>query len=466
MPTLQGGARSRTVETRTVEEVPVGESQGLGCSPLEWLAQASDEDLGIANVRVYRYDAGTPGIFLVKLDPAQRIDEHWIGEKFGGGTYGVKVYVKPGRSGFDRGVRIDPRLYGAAKLEPLSTSANGNGAAAAAPPPANDGALNRLADILERQNERFERMWDQRGAAAAPAAPDPIAQEGFKIALGAIGEAMKTGLAMVARPPAEAGSLDKDLERLKALRELLPAPAAATAAAPGDMLDQVTKLGALIELVEKIRGNGGGGGDWKQALVEKGLDHIPELVDFGKTLVTGRTKEAEELRKREEARQRSLAAIQQINTARGAAPIPGIPPVAPEAAGEPVSPLHVVPINSNGAAPAPEVVPSEVIPPEQAQEQATMIQEFFKRRIVQLIAEGDEPAAVLDFIDRADPSLGALLTRASEKQIRQFLAADPVLAEITRLPHYEAFLRGLLSEMASEESAAEAPGEPPELKIN
>lgn len=477
MPATMSGARTKTVETRTLEEVPVGEGGGLGCLPLEYLAQCTEEELAIANVRVYRYDAGTPGIFLVKLDPAQRIDEDWIGQKFGGGTYGVKVYSKGGKSGFDRGVRIDPRVYGPAKDGPLSTSANGNGSPPAAPPPpANDAVMNRLIDAMERQSDRIERLFEQRAAPpAAPAAEQSVVAvmaEASKAAIGVVAEAAKQAIgAGSAREAPKENSFDQDLQRLKILKEIA---APAQAAPVPNAVEQVAQLATLIEAVRKLGGEGGGT-DWKTALVDKGLDHIPELVDLGKSIMAGQNKQAEELRKREEARRVNLETIGRLQRQ----PLPNAPPAAgqPSAANapaapaeanpNPVSPLRVVSFETPPAAQAPEPVQPEIIPPNlpaNAQEQAAMIQEFFKHRVVQLVAEGDEPAAVLDFIDRADPVIGAILTKASEKQIREFLAKDPILVEITRLPNYEAFLRGLLLELQGEGDEGDE-GSPPPLKI-
>lgn len=480
MPTMQQGARTKMVETRTTEEVPVGEGGGLGCLPLEYLANCSEEELAIANVRIYRYDAGTPGVFLKKLDPALRIDEDWIGAMFGGGTYGVKVYSKGGKSGFDRAVRIDPRLYGPAKTEPLPTSANAPAAAPAQAAPANDAVMNRLIDAMERQSDRIERLFEQRNTPQPPSQSDvaqnsvvSVMAEASKAAIGVVAEAAKAAISAPAAPAQPANSFDQDLQRLKILKEIA-APAASTH--QPDMMGQVTQFVTLFEALDKFRG-GGGNGDWKTVVADKLIDHIPEVVDLGKTIMTGRSKEAEEQRKREEARARfsdNVRALQGQPPRPGAAPAAPSPAAgpAPAAPGETFSPLRVVPIDGQPA-PAASAEPAqpEITPPaegaETPQEAAGMLQEWFKRRVAQLVAEGDEPAAVLDFIDRVDPVVGAIITKSSEKQIRAFLAADPILAEITRLPNYEAFLAGLLDELRGDDDEGEAPsGSPPALKVN
>lgn len=483
MPTLERGARTRTVETRTTEEVPVGEGGGLGCSPIEFLLACSDEDLAITSVKIYSYEPGSSGKFLVKFDPAQRIDEDYIGGRFGGGTYGVRVYCKNGKSGFDRNVAVDQRVYGPPKLQ---TSANEPAAPPAAPPQGNDAVFNRLVDAIERQNERIERLFDQRNMPQPPSQSEAaqgsvvaVMAEASKAAIGVVAEAAKAAIsAGPAREAPKENSFDQDLQRLKILKEI--AAPAATATQP-DMMGQVTQFVTLFKALDDFRG-GGGRSDWKDTLVEKGIERIPDLVDLGKSILAGRGKEAEELRKREEAREKSLG---HIRTLQARQPMPGAPAApspaaagpAPAAPGESFSPLRVVPIDFQpGASPAPtpasaEPAQPEIIPPaegaETPQEAAGMLQEWFKRRVVQLVAEGDEPAAVLDFIDRVDPVVGAIITKSSEKQIRAFLAADPILAEITRLPNYEAFLAGLLDELRGDDEQGEAPsGSPPALKVN
>ena len=69
---------------------------------------------------------------------------------------------------------------------------------------------------------------------------------------------------------------------------------------------------------------------------------------------------------------------------------------------------------------------------------------YLKQRVVALVAENADPVMLLDMIDGAAPVLAAMLTRATEQQIREFLAGDPQLAEITKLPHFEEYLARLI----------------------
>lgn len=481
--TTSGAGRTRTVRTETTEEVPVNESegQGIGMPWDDFLRQLSDEERELTIVKFYRVEPkGLDEGFIAKLNPALAVDEEWLGAKYGSGTYAAKIVTKLGKSHYERRIVVAPS-WGPPKGTPgtqVSTSAN---APATPPQPsATDVVLNRFADMLERQNERFERMFENRtqppAAPATSVAQDSIVSvmaEASKAAIGVVAEAAKTAISAsgsTAGASAPGSNFDQDLQRLKLLKEIVGTPTPATP--PVNPLEQITGVAAMIKAVREISGDGGGT-DWKSALVEKGLDHIPELVDLGKTIMTGRGKEAEEQRKREEARARSL---EQIRVLQARQPIAGAPPAQADPAGpststtgggEEVSPLHVVPIAATPAVPV-----AEVLPPQQGEEgDVGKIQEFFKRRVVQLVAEGDHPASVLDFIDRADPVIGAILTKASEKQIREFLAKDPVLVEITRLPNYEAFLQGLLQELRADsdedgEQAAPSAGSPPALKVN
>lgn len=476
MPTLErGAARTRTIETKTTEEVPLS-GQGLGMPWDDYLRTLSPEDAELTTVKFFRVEPrGFDEGFIAKICPAIPVDEEWLGTHYGSGIYSAKIYSKTGKSHYERRIPVGAS-WGPPKGTPgtgVQTSTNGNGAgAASSQSSAIDAALNRLADIVERQNERMERMFDaqQRTPVAAPAAPSPIAEMGFKAALDVIAEATKTAMGMLVKPTETTAS---KLEELKLMKDILaPAAATAPAAQQGSMVEQVTQLGALIDIVEKIRGKGGDGVDWKAMLVEKGLDHIPELVDLGKTIMAGQNKQAEELRKREEARKASLDRIAQIQGNRP--PVPEVPAAspAPSADATSVSPLNVVPINSvpaSGPA-APEPVTEIPMAPISAESEKEMLDRFFKQRLVQLVTEGDEPASVLDWIDRTNPVYGAIISKASEKQMRHFLAGDSILAEITRLPNYEQFLRGLLDVIAADrkEDQSDEPltGSPPPLKVN
>src|SRR5579864_6400117 len=100
MPRVESAAapaRTKTVETRTIEEIPIKEEGGgLGMPVLEFLRTCSDEQLSLSQIYIYRYEPVREGL-LIKLggyygdqanpNPPERVDEGWIQNRFGGGVY-------------------------------------------------------------------------------------------------------------------------------------------------------------------------------------------------------------------------------------------------------------------------------------------------------------------------------------------------------------------------------------------
>jgi hypothetical protein len=455
-------ARMRTVETKTVEEVPVDSpgSQSLGKPWQEWLRDRTPDELAITEVSIYRYEPASMRGFLEKLGgfnnnlPCEAIDEGWIATRYGGGTYGVKIYSKDGKSSFDPKVIVagEPKL-------PKSQQA------ATAPAPAGDNGIGRLVDVLERTIDRLDRQHPP----AATAAPSQGAKE--------IIETMSALEELRAKvnpaPPApksaleDLGAILQIVDKLKPpppvesplQKALLDAVIAQVTIPKKSLIDELEGLGKLLPLIQNFAG-GGDKADWKTALITAATEKLPDVIEGVGKVMDKRVSEAQALALREQARAQTMA------IARGAAPIPAGPvPAAPgvqtsakpaePAEPAPWRPLSVVPIDGHPATAAP-AAPAEVIPPgvaitdEQARA-AAAIDGFLKNRVVQLVAQHAEAGLVVDFIDSASPELGAMLSQATESQIREFIGADPVLAEIKGLPHYEAFLREFL-EVLHEES--------------
>lgn len=490
------GPRTRTVETITKEEVPVSESQGLGMSPLEWLATCSDDDLAISNVKFYRYDQGPPGRFLEKLEPAQRVDEDWMGKRYGGGIYGVRVYCKNGKGGFDKNVPIDPILFGPAKSPGAASLAPANGIqpAAAAPPSSTDATMNRILDMLEKTNERVQQLAERQSHPAAPQsnpAQDSVVSmmaEGAKAAIGLVASQIK-------QPEAPKGGLFDDLEKIKSLRDLFAPPATAIVKPP-TLEEELAKLKALKDLFQPApavsladelakfktlkdlfadSGGGGGKADWKSALIEVIGERVPDIVNAAKDMMQAKARSDAAASAAVQARAAAAVAVSQragippapprlapqpipFTPAAGAAPTSAQPAPPPPAAGpaEWGGPLDIV--GAGEAAPGAELTPEAQAVVES--QEAVVVDQYLKRRVLTLITEKADPAMVLDFIDGAAPQIGAMLTSATEDQIRGFLASDPILVEVTRLPHFEAYLQDLMA-VLEEEGGEPDEEEPP-----
>jgi hypothetical protein len=461
-------ARMRTVETKTVEEVPIEApgSQSLGKPWQEWLRDRTPDELAITEVSIYRYEPASMRGFLEKLGgfnnnlPCEAIDEGWIATRYGGGTYGVKIYSKDGKSSFDPKVIVagEPKV-------PKSQQA-----AATPPAPGDNGESPSLVDVLERMIERLQHQQTPPPAVGTSQGAKEIietmsALEDLRHKVNPAPPAPKSALEDLSsilqivdklKPPPPPPPVESPLQKA-----LLDAVIAQVTQPKKSLIDELEGLGKLLPLIQNFAG-GGDKGDWKTALIEKGLERVPDIIDGVGKVMDKRVSEAQALAVREQARAQTMA------IARGAAaaspipagPVPGVQTSAkPAEPAEPAPwrPLSVVPIDGHPpAAQAPNGdahynvhAPAEVIPPgvaitdEQARA-AAAIDAYLKNRVVQLVAQHAEAALVVDFIDSASPELGAMLSQATESQIQAFISEDPVLKEIEGLPHYRAFLAEFL----------------------
>lgn len=442
--------------------MPVSQYKPLDAPWEEFLARLGENpDLAaITRINVYRREPAANRGWLIEVQ--EPIDERWIAKNFGGGVYDVKIKQKPDISHYERGIVIsgDPKTPNApTPTAAAQQSAQNNDTLAA--------AFNRQTELIEKM---FERQSQPAPAPASNAASDAqlkLVMEGATAAIKLVGESVSAALKPAAPAPAEDAvkdkllamiidrafkepppprSLDDELGRLEKLNNILKSNAPAPAAS-SSLVDQLTVMEKVFGMVDKIRGDGGGELDWKALAVREGLNVIPGVMDKLEKIFTANAR----------ATQARAEAARTYAASRGAAPLPGAP--APAGGAPPPPPgarPHVVSTAPTWGGPldfetAGEATPPAAEPPtpEVIQNEMAIADRFVKAQLVRLVAENAEPEMVLTVIDGMAPAMGALLSRVPEAQIREFLANDPILSEITRLPHYEQFLKRLL-ELAQE----------------
>jgi hypothetical protein len=448
--TVAGPApRTKKVVTETTEEVPITEKskyEGIGMPWQDFCAELTDATLAaITDIYIYRIDPNGRSVFQIKTH--EPIDEEWIGNKFGGGTYNIKLYRKPNISHFERNVILEgpPKPAVPAPAAADTSTANGD--------------MARVIGLLEKTIERL----DQKNTPAP--APDPTKQAD---AASTMADATKklVEAAVAARPELPAKSpldtvegllsvidklrpptprengFDLDLDRLKKLREIMAPPAGA--AQQSNVLDQVTTLSKLADLIDKFRG--GGEVDWRTALITTIGEKAPEIVGQIKDILQANAQATE-------ARARAATAIAATRTHIPQPPvIPPAPPANTAATPRPQpvpapSPTWGGPVEfETTAAPAGPGMPPNAPPPEILSE-LQIADRVFKRRLVELVREDADPAMLLAVIDGMAPAMAALLARATDEQVRQVIVGDPILQEITRFPHYEKYMGELLAEL-------------------
>ena len=124
--TATAAPRTRRIETKTIDEVPVSGYKPLDAPWEEFLARLADNpDLAaITRVNLYRREPAANRGWLVEVQ--EPIDEKWIARNFGGGVYDVKIKQKPDISHYERGIVISG--------EPKGLQASAAAPAAAIPP--------------------------------------------------------------------------------------------------------------------------------------------------------------------------------------------------------------------------------------------------------------------------------------------------------------------------------------------
>ena len=213
---------------------------------------------------------------------------------------------------------------------------------------------------------------------------------------------------------------------------------------PKDPLGELSKLGAAMDVLEKIRGTGDGKpGDWKTQAVNTVAEHLPEILD---ALSAGRQPQ------------------QRRPGAPPALPAPGAPPAA--AAPQPPSRLQVVPRESADAVPPAAAVPPPAtvgapvnqLTPEQ--EQAAL-----KITCVNMMRAGASGAAIAAFLEDVAEEVARDLAKYPVDAVTDFFARDPILKLMVEDPRWKEVLeeaREYLSDVPDEETPAPpAPPAPP-----
>src|ERR1700683_3810364 len=195
MPKLEDAARTKTVETKTTQVVPVDESasQGLGGKPWpDYLEDLSQDDREITTVKFYRMEPKTNEGHIAKIMRdtvivrgvatalTGIIDEAWLAEKFGGGVYSIQIRSKTGVSFYKANIRID----GEPKLPQRENPA---APAPVAPQGSADASIQRLTELLDKTIDRLSNLQQ----APPPSAPSAAENATVTMLTAAAAEAVK-----------------------------------------------------------------------------------------------------------------------------------------------------------------------------------------------------------------------------------------------------------------------------------
>lgn len=476
MPETSSAARTRKVSTTTTEEVPVdpGERQGLGMPWQEYLATVPEDELAITTVYIYRKEPPTISGFLLRSGgdgkSAERIDDQWLEDHFGGGTFDLTIRSKSGKSHYERTVRIAglPKLTDKEKI------------AAPAPSPAAVAVSadnTAILDLLGKTIDRLERLQTNMNTPQRSAADDSVveimataAKRGIEVAAGgspAVREAdemdkmlRKAMLDRLLAPPAVPAESDFDKQLKKVMLDRLLAPP------PSQNKSLIEELKGLAELRDLMGwSEGAGKGEhWTTALIHQAPAVLDKLGELNSTrLETAQT----ELRRAEiiaNARRgvvtpppahQSPAVQTSANhppAARPAAPQPGPAPAA--------GPIRMAPMDGGGTSAAPPAEAINHAPPsmEGLDTESPAIVQFVKERVVAMVQEGTPGGGIVAFlIGMRQEKFVQMLVKYTPEQISAFLRADPILRQAVEHPDWADVLEEARGYVHDQEVAAAAP---------
>jgi hypothetical protein len=423
-------------------------------TPEQW----KDHIVYLTRERPKTHMNGVVGGYLAKI--VEAFDQEDIKAAYGG--YEFSYIMKRGRDVVYSGrftVEADPRLD---KGREMST-ANGDGAPA--------GFAGQFITMLREELERSRGNGNDSTTAKAVEMLSAASDKAMGLILKQVPDASNPATALKdlvavikdlgilgGGQPSAAPSIIDTIRTLKELGLI------------GQQIDPFKNLDTLIGVFDKLdalRGGGGGSrrGNWKDSLVDKGLELVPQVLDtFRQTreanvaIAHDRARAAENLA-RVQPPAPGRAAVPSVMTPRGTASAPG--GAGAEPPGPSVSGLRTVPLDRAGEAPAPDAAAAEVMF-ETIDRNSTAFTNFIKQTIVEMINRGDHGEQIVDFLDGAKPGFSNTLVQYTPDQLAAYFAMDPILCGAVAHPAWSEVLdearKYILAEDEEAEPETPAPG--------
>jgi hypothetical protein len=417
------------------------------------------------------------GGYLTKLQ--QSFDADDIKTAYGGYEFsyilkeGADICKKCRRASGTFRVEAPPK-FDSSREAPGQAASNGHG-------DGNAAVIQQFIAVLREELARSRE--NSNGSSSAT-------EEAIKLLSSASDRAMEVITKQIPQagdPAAQLNSLLAAAEKIAAMRQPAPAsggfgelgalliPVLKTVVekllTPTDPLEQLTKLAGVFEVVEKLRGGGGGGrADWKSELVAEGIPALKEVVGAIAENRKAAVDIERERRARAEANARAAATVQDLNAqraqvtqmpanARPPAPMPAAPanghsvaPATAAAAAPPhVGPFRVVPMSGEGGVPPPAA--TQPLPVEMTAN-ADEFLKGVKIRLVEMLNAGEETDFIVDAIDGMRPDLTENLIKFTPPQITAFFKQDPILHMAVEHPRWNEFLAEAREYLAQEQESA------------
>ena len=228
---------------------------------------------------------------------------------------------------------------------------------------------------------------------------------------------------------------------------------------PPDPLAELTKLGAALDVLEKIRGGGSEAPpkDWKAALVSQAVQHIPQVIEAFKDSTVANTEAARMRAIEAENRRRAAEVLANRASQPTTTPPPAAASVSPTAtAAAPPAPA----VRANGGLETETIhnAPGATAAPDPALEAAAQQKQYddaFKVQIVNMIRLGCSGETIAELIYDLKPEFCKDLARYTPEMITAFFSADPILKLCVEDPRWQEVLthaRDFILEEEAEES--------------
>lgn len=398
--------------------------------------------------------AGSKGYLWTFFAPITYAD---VKKRWGGGKFRMDLcknghYFKT--HNFD--IEGDP-IYDRSREIPPAATSNGNGLGGNADfqkefisvlreelqrsRESNQGQANgseHVIDMLTKASERAMEIVTKQ----APTPADPAAQVNQLLAAA-------EKLANL-RTPSNGGALGSLGDTLisKLVEKLLNPP---------NPLEELTKLTALFDVVEKIRGaSGGEPKDWRAAAVQAVTQHLPEILDTLKATSPANVAAARATEAQARARAAEALRVVPIDRAQPA-PQPAPQPAAATAA-ETIRVDGGLNLEPRDGAASPVNV--EVMPPVKpapipaSQEQYN---EGMKVQVVNMMRYGASGSAIATFLEDVKPDLAKDLASFPEQTITQFFSQDPILKLMVDDPRWHEVLKDARDYLTMDEEVPVGP---------
>lgn len=363
---------------------------------------------------VYRERPEKQSGYISKIVPP--FDEEAIKENFGGGEY--RLMLK-------RGTELKKRTMFTVPGEPkMDVPAVVMAAPGAGTVSKSD--LQAVVEMIMKNNPQNNSNEIMKASFMNALEVQKAAMMNAQMGPGALVEMMKNMHSMV-MPPAPSSGIPEWAQPFVAAAIPALLSLFTEVLKPKDMITQLT---GAAQAMEALKGISGGGGREKPDYLGALINNGPQLLGKASEIL-GELRKAAELRVQAETARLPAGPIRvAANPSLHTPPPPQVEPILPSPRVALITPPPVPPVSvsagTQDGAPDPQWVLGKV---------------------AEMIAKGDDPGFVLDFLDENLPDLVAAMRMLTIEAIAEHMANVPQFVPVVALPHFPDFLKSFYEKL-------------------